>query len=30
MTWNVQDWSSSSAAMGLGGFLPWGRDDPPT
>jgi subtilisin family serine protease len=25
MTWNVQDWSSSSDRMRLGGFLPWGE-----
>ncbi len=23
MIWNVQDWSSSSDEMGLGGYLPW-------
>jgi subtilisin family serine protease len=25
MTWNVQDWSSSSNELALGGFLPWGE-----
>ena len=25
MTWNVQDWSSSSQRQRLGGFLPWGE-----
>ena len=25
MTWNVQDWSSISDRMRLGGFLPWGE-----
>jgi hypothetical protein len=25
MTWNVQDWSSYSDRMRLGGFLPWGE-----
>jgi len=25
MTWNVQDWSSSSDEMRLGGFMPWGE-----
>jgi subtilisin family serine protease len=25
MTWNVQDWSSYSSNMRLGGFLPWGE-----
>ena len=25
MTWNVQDWSSFSDRMRLGGFLPWGE-----
>jgi len=25
MTWNVQDWSSSSERMRLGGYLPWGE-----
>ena len=25
MTWNVQDWSSCSDGMRLGGFLPWGE-----
>ena len=25
MTWNVQDWSSVSDTMRLGGFLPWGE-----
>jgi subtilisin family serine protease len=25
MTWNVQDWSSSSDQLALGGFLPWGE-----
>ena len=25
MTWNVQDWSSFSDNMRLGGFLPWGE-----
>jgi subtilisin family serine protease len=25
MTWNVQDWSSFSSNMRLGGYLPWGE-----
>ncbi len=25
MTWNVQDWSSYSDRLALGGFLPWGE-----
>ena len=25
MTWNVQDWSSMSSNMRLGGYLPWGE-----
>ena len=25
MTWNVQDWSSSSNRLRLGGFMPWGE-----
>ncbi|HEX6151353.1 S8 family peptidase [Nocardioides sp.] len=25
MTWNTQPWSSSSARMDLGGYLPWGE-----
>jgi hypothetical protein len=25
MTWNVQDWSSFSDRLALGGFLPWGE-----